>query len=68
MSKTKRTPTAADHRAAIERAAQTDGNYRVLLNRMRSREAGLTRQMTTQEIAAKYFGMSAAQTEEALGK
>jgi hypothetical protein len=50
----KRTTTTADHRAAIERATRTDGNYRVLLSRMADRAAGRTRQLTTKEVAAKY--------------
>lgn len=65
---TKRTPTAADHQAAIDRAAETSATYRFLQARRADRAAGRTRQMTTEEIAAKYFGMGAAQTREVLGK
>jgi hypothetical protein len=52
---TKRTaPTAADHKAVIDRAAETSASYRFLQARRADRAAGRTRQMTTEEIAAKY--------------
>ena len=63
-----RTYTPAEQRAILEERAKYDHNARVVLGIRRSREAGLTRQMTTEEIAAKYFGWSPAQTREALGK
>jgi hypothetical protein len=53
-------PTAADHRTAIAQAAQTDSNYRVLQARMANRAAGMRRQMTTEEIAQRFYGKSAA--------
>ena len=42
----------ADYRAILERNAQFDHNSRVVLNLRRSREAGLARQKTVEEIAA----------------
>lgn len=65
---TKRTPTAADHKAAIDRAAETSATYRFLQARRADRAAGRTRQMTTEEIAAKYYGWSPEQTREALAE
>ena len=63
-----RTHTPAEQRATLEQQAKHDHNARVVLGIRRSREAGLTRQMTTEEIAAKYFGWTAEQTREALRK
>jgi hypothetical protein len=51
---TKRSPTAADHKAVIDRAAETSASYRFLQARRAARAAGTQRQMTTEEIKAKY--------------
>jgi len=52
----------------LERHAPTSADARFVLGVMRKRAAGATRQQTTAEIMAKYYGWSAEQTAEALGK
>lgn len=52
MAKKQYTP--AEYRAILERNAQFDHNSRVVLGVLRRREAGLTRQRTVEEIAARF--------------